>query len=697
MTTTKTKLLWGLLGLILLWILMLIFKWDPIEKDINGRVTNELKSGGFDWATVFVDDQGRDVTLQGVARSEESRDAAEKLALSVPGVRVVDADGVEIVPLKDASLGVSVDDSQVSLSGSIPDQSLADSISAAASSAFGLPVASDLTVSPDFSVPEWGASVPGVLESMKGMITPGVSVDSGKLSLSGIVRSDAERQAVIDTASSASGFANVDGSGIDVVELTDPEFRYSVAGDGAASVSGSVSGDGIKSVLEDQLSAAHPDGYDNQLQVSRDTAESDWTDQVAALIPAVSQLEEGGLNLVGNSGRVSGGAKDSYALSAVGQAISDNPSSVNWQNDVESLLPEQASIDFSIADRTVNISGALPNQDLAENLRSLGTQVADQTRGSVNSDNLLVDPNIPDAQWIRGANLLVPELTRLQQPQLSIQGSDMRISGMAMNQEDFDLLNGRIQQMSGVFDLNTQNDIALDQVAVQQAAEEAARVAAEEEAARLAAEEEAARVAAEEEAARLAAEEEAARLAAEEEAARLAAEEEAARLAAEEEAARLAAEEEAARLAAEEEAARQAAEEEAARKAAEEAARALAQQCDNRIDGLLADKKIEFALGSSALAESSQPLLQRIADVLGDCANIALEVSGHTDSTGSAETNRALSEARASAVVEALNTLGVDTSRLTAVGYGSELPVADNDTDEGRAKNRRIEFNAKTQ
>jgi OOP family OmpA-OmpF porin len=72
--------------------------------------------------------------------------------------------------------------------------------------------------------------------------------------------------------------------------------------------------------------------------------------------------------------------------------------------------------------------------------------------------------------------------------------------------------------------------------------------------------------------------------------------------------------------------------------------------------------------------------------------SVKVTVSGHTDSTGSASANQTLSEARAKSVVGYLVAHGVAQSRITATGYGGTKPVASNATEEGRGKNRRIEF-----
>jgi OOP family OmpA-OmpF porin len=85
-------------------------------------------------------------------------------------------------------------------------------------------------------------------------------------------------------------------------------------------------------------------------------------------------------------------------------------------------------------------------------------------------------------------------------------------------------------------------------------------------------------------------------------------------------------------------------------------------------------------------------VLNQAAALLQKHERVVVEVAGHTDSKGSEEYNQGLSERRANAVKDYLNSKGVRASRLTARGYGESRPVASNDTDEGRAENRRVEL-----
>ncbi len=103
--------------------------------------------------------------------------------------------------------------------------------------------------------------------------------------------------------------------------------------------------------------------------------------------------------------------------------------------------------------------------------------------------------------------------------------------------------------------------------------------------------------------------------------------------------------------------------------------------------------KIYFATGKAKILPKSYSLLDEIAKVLIAHPEILkVEIQGHTDSRGSARYNKRLSQRRARAVRKYLIRKGVDRHRLVARGYGEERPIAPNDTEEGRAKNRRVEF-----
>jgi len=110
-------------------------------------------------------------------------------------------------------------------------------------------------------------------------------------------------------------------------------------------------------------------------------------------------------------------------------------------------------------------------------------------------------------------------------------------------------------------------------------------------------------------------------------------------------------------------------------------------------DQIVINERIEFDTGKSKIKSVSDPLLDTIAQVMKDHPEIKkVEIQGHTDNQGAAALNRNLSNARAKAVMKALEKRGIAAGRMTAKGYGPDKPIASNDTDEGRQANRRVQF-----
>ena len=111
-----------------------------------------------------------------------------------------------------------------------------------------------------------------------------------------------------------------------------------------------------------------------------------------------------------------------------------------------------------------------------------------------------------------------------------------------------------------------------------------------------------------------------------------------------------------------------------------------------KVGSKIALRNIFFDTGKSTLRPESNAELDRLVALLKDVPNLKIELSGHTDNTGSATMNESLSQDRAQAVVDYLVSKGINKSRLTAKGYGASKPIASNDTAEGRQLNRRTEF-----
>jgi OOP family OmpA-OmpF porin len=126
-------------------------------------------------------------------------------------------------------------------------------------------------------------------------------------------------------------------------------------------------------------------------------------------------------------------------------------------------------------------------------------------------------------------------------------------------------------------------------------------------------------------------------------------------------------------------------------KAREATANISTEACETRFTVISESNAIYFKTGSAEL-DPEQPLLDTGADIAQRCPTVRFAVEGHTDNVGSHRFNQRLSEQRAKSVVDYLKAKGISAARIHPTGYGETHPVAPNDSEENRAKNRRIEF-----
>ena len=114
--------------------------------------------------------------------------------------------------------------------------------------------------------------------------------------------------------------------------------------------------------------------------------------------------------------------------------------------------------------------------------------------------------------------------------------------------------------------------------------------------------------------------------------------------------------------------------------------------CQQLFADLLGKARIRFESGKADIVADSAGLLDRLIETALRCPNANIEVAGHTDTDGEEPANQSLSEKRAQAVTDYLVKAGLPANRFTPVGYGSTQPIAGNDSDQGKAQNRRIDF-----
>jgi outer membrane protein OmpA-like peptidoglycan-associated protein len=108
-------------------------------------------------------------------------------------------------------------------------------------------------------------------------------------------------------------------------------------------------------------------------------------------------------------------------------------------------------------------------------------------------------------------------------------------------------------------------------------------------------------------------------------------------------------------------------------------------------DGFIA-LYINFETGKSDIKPESQGIVDQIAEMLKQNPTLKVSIEGHTDNVGSDKSNQTLSENRAKSLMNVLIAKGIEKSRLSSKGWGASKPIADNKTDDGKAKNRRVEI-----
>ena len=123
-----------------------------------------------------------------------------------------------------------------------------------------------------------------------------------------------------------------------------------------------------------------------------------------------------------------------------------------------------------------------------------------------------------------------------------------------------------------------------------------------------------------------------------------------------------------------------------------QAAGSLDKSCLKRFDDLLSGQYLYFTLDNQSINAEGEKLLSQIIEIAKDCPDVRIEIGGHTDSQGSDIYNGKLSKRRADVVANQLSQKGINMKRLIAIGFGKSTPIANNASEAGRAKNRRIEF-----
>ena len=579
------KWIWpGILATVLLTALAMLMRSGAIEQDLQSKALDGL-SANHGWAQVALD--GRDLTLTGVAPSEEAAAEALQIAEDAYDVRVAKSE-TTLLPIADPFTlsAVKEEGGRIVLSGSVPSEQVRNGIVEAARASGGGEVDDQLALNrgaPDgfFDLSTFGIS------QLKGLVSGSASLVNSDLSVEGLAATADDFGSIVSAlAGSLPGGGKLASSSITPPAVTPYTLAAETSPEGMV-LTGYVPDEDSRSALLEAARAVS-DNVTDRLQLASGTPGGmSWLDAGRFAISKAGSLLNGTASLRDAVFSITGMAKDAGAKSAI-------------ESDLANALPAGVSLGTSKVDLPIirpyvwnfeNMEGSAPALSGYQPDEAFGVANAEQISASLGTGQPVTNALAIGAGAPRGlaaaASVAIQTASRLINGKAQITGTDLMVTGEALSDQAASEIRTRVENALPPGFIG-KHDISVRKV---------------------------------------------------------------------------------------------------------ETATALdPDQCQQALVDSLAGNSIRFETAKDIIHEDSYALLDRLSFLVKRCPTVTIEVGGHTDSDGSDDYNQDLSEDRANAVRFYLVHNGVFVGRLKAVGYGETKPIADNATEEGKARNRRIEF-----
>ena len=687
--------IWGLIPLaVFSWLAALAVK-APIERDLTDRVNQALSSSNLGWAKVVFD--GRDGVLSGHASEDDEPSKAIRIANDIYGVRTLEGQ-VDLLRKVDPFLiSALTADNVLTLSGFVANEAIRKSVMSAAKAQFPkFDIVDKLEFARGSPLEEvWLNGVRFGLRQLAGLKSGTAELKGLDLSVSGEAQS-AKAYADVVAALGQSLPQSIKSSHNKITPPVVASYDWSAnLGPRKVTLTGVVPNEKVRDAL-----VAHAKSiFDQHEVVDRMEfgagAPENWERALTVSLDQLARLQDGVLEVKPGQATLSGTAADDTIAQKTRSLFKTLvPASFKTADAIKSAkrVVSPYTTVLIATPSGVELEGFVPSE-AARSALLAATKSRLPNRNVV--DKLVIAGGEPSGYeaCFTGA---VTGLGRLGAGRIALSDRRVELSGETEDEALSSSLSGDVRRsLDGTCDAKV--NVSYDDTKKRKAAEEAARVKREAENAERAKRENEAREASRREAELV-------------EKAKL---ETQARQAAE--AAAKQAQAQAAEVAAKQAQAKQAAE--AAAQAGRLAANAPAAppvvvapvlppkaaepevvktgpnlDCEEKLRAARNEGAVLFERASDVIDKASRSTLRRLAQVANHCENMIIEIQGHTDSEGEPSRNQPLSERRAKSVVDYLVDIGVPASRLKSVGFGEQRPVAPNDTPEGRAKNRRIEF-----
>lgn len=633
--------LFGLIPLALLASFALIKERSPVEADLTKRATEALKKGGFNWASVRID--GRDAYITGKAIDETHPPKAVQAVYDLWGVRNA-ISSIGLIDKIDKYEWLAVlRNKELQLGGFVPNEKLRRDILNQVRTAFpGHKVDDKMQYGrTDIPLDAWFGGVGFALKQLAQMKQGEAKLERTSLTVSG----EANTVAMYRGLRTALEKGLPKGVNLKQEAVRPPvvkPYLWLAKHDGRqVTLTGFAPNERVRSEILADAKRAFPKATVTDRMEPGDGAPANFQYAVRGLLLQLARLEEGEADIKDSVVSVTGLAEGIERANevrgslrqAVGPSYRVTDQIKHREPVIANVSPYTTSI--TVGRGVVVLRGYAPTDDAR---RAVVGQAAPRFAPKTIANQLDIGSGAPSG-WQRCIDMAVVALHRLGNGKAELIDGRLTLTGETEAEDLAQSLAGVVRDgVGGNCDVDVRVTLNL-----------ANKLKAEEEARRKAA--------------------------------------------AEEEARRRANLDREAALRAEAEARRRA--EEAARARAAEAARKQATVCVDGLRQLAREGVLLFERASSVISTSSYPTLNRIAEAANRCPDVRIEIQGHTDTDGAPDRNQRLSERRAQAVAAYLVQAGVASSRMSAIGFGQDRPVAPNDTPENMARNRRIEFTVK--
>ena len=457
--SNNKKLVLGLLVLSVIWVLLLSFKWDSIERDIAMRVTTALSDHDYRLLQVNTLNRGRDVVLTGVVREQQLLDTAQKLAASVYGVRTVDISQVEFRPFRAANLALKVSAGIVTLSGSLQDAASVEFVRALAAEAFALPVQNDIAVDADVEQPRWIQTIGPSFSALRDVEMLSFDVAESALALSGKVRTENAFQSAVDNVSTLEGITEVNVAQLELAPFLPSWFalKKSEAGDfSLTGIFGNAENARVARTFANALLSPNATiKIEDQLEVNQDYQSGEWVINLPVLLAPVQAIESPEIGYDSGAFTLSGLMREPESYDHLASLTDQLQGGHRLDISGVVLKPlTQPWITLELDTDKIRLSGALQSQQEMDALRKSLTDISVQ-RGVKFEIAAESSEETAEASW--GADFLkaISSHELLDQGKISIIDNNLFAKGVVRTEENFLALTNNLREIKGVkgFDL----------------------------------------------------------------------------------------------------------------------------------------------------------------------------------------------------------------------------------------------------